>query len=256
MLWVFAGLPSAGPACPADQHRVGLDSPKIPSAQELLVFESDEEEMAAGGRERRWSVHGGNSGWGSGDESGSGEDGSDLSFIVSDDDDSQEVEGELGQLLSKMRRGGGGVMVQDSDEESQGESQEEEEQENDDDDDEGSPGTSSIDGLGGMLAEMTNLAITTPSRTPAKPSKAVKAAAGGESPSNMWKLENVAAAVRANGRALGLRTACQISSSLWSRHRKRLTKEIFADLNAVSSCAISSLHSVVGSPAQSVSFLL
>ena len=99
----------------------------------------------------------------------------------------------------------------------------------------------------GLLEDLTNLSVTeigpqvekgggkkrkeTGSKNKKKSTVPRGATAKGSSVKG-WSVERVAQAVRESGRALGPRSACTITSGEWSRHRKRLTVDIFNDINA------------------------
>jgi hypothetical protein len=92
-----------------------------------------------------------------------------------------------------------------------------------------------------LLHDLTNLSVTeAPSsqhgdRRP-KPTTGQKAARTKKpkkkTEKESWTLSRVATAVRESGRALGPRSDVSIAAGEWSRQRKRLTTEIFEDLNA------------------------
>jgi hypothetical protein len=187
-------------------------------------------------------------------------------FIVDTDEEDDRLPGELGQLLTKLRGTNAGDYSDDdsdfSDEELEGEYYDP----NDltmeqtfgtdgsvmSDDNLGDDGASLRDFVVDedgedsrrsgrndqhtseveLLQDLTNLNVSLPLETKGpnnpyyKPNRKTK-----KKEVKGWTLSRVATAVRESGRALGPRSNVSIAASEWSRHRKRLTMEIFQDLN-------------------------
>lgn len=177
-------------------------------------------------------------------------------FIVDTDEEDERLPGELGQLLTKLRGTNARGEYSDddsdfSDEELEGEYYDPEEDGSfmsvgDTDDDEGSLRDFVVEEDGGesrrlgrpgrhsseeeLLHDLTNLSVSSGQpkargdrRKPGRTTRKTESAG--------WSLGRVATAVRESGRALGPRSHVSIAVGEWSRHRKRLTMEIFEDLN-------------------------
>eukprot|EP01050_Picozoa_sp_SAG11_P008836 SAG11_NODE_798_length_7127_cov_8.227803_5_plen_395_part_00 len=255
-----------GSAAKARSGAAPVDPEPDSTARSLFEDKSD----------RRWSVHGASIAYNSEGEGEEGDDESLGSFIVSDEEEEAEgcLPTELGGLLSKLRGGGAVPSVEDGEDDEDDEDDEvidsswtsadvesNSDVELDDDGDEisrhedaGLSSTWADDGgqseLGGLLTELTNLTVsgkqapkptTRPSPKPAEV-KVRKYTPDESAPSpqkrgaSAWTLAQVARALRENGRALGPRIPVQISRAEWNRHRSRLTKELFSDLNTYVRC--------------------
>ena len=177
------------------------------------------------------------------DDSASLEENSLDDFIV-DTDEEDEVPGELGLLLSKLRGTNARGEYSDddsefSDEELEGEYYDPEEDGSmmsagNTDDDAGSLRDFVVEEDNSeeeLLHDLTNLSVSS-GQSKARGDRRKPDTTTRKTENVGWTLGRVATAVRESGRALGPRCDVSIALGEWSRHRKRLTMDIFEDLNA------------------------
>eukprot|EP01043_Picozoa_sp_COSAG02_P000369 COSAG02_NODE_7_length_64539_cov_120.393482_2_plen_668_part_00 len=186
-------------------------------------------------------------------------------FIVDSDEEDDRLPGELGQLLTKLRGtnargdysdddsdfsaeelegeyydpndltmeqtvGVDGSVISDDNADDDGASLLDFVVDEDSEDSQRSGRHDQVTSQAELLQDLTNLNVSSPSETKRpddlhKPNKTKKKEVKG------WTLSRVATAVRESGRALGPRSNVSIAPSEWARNRKRLTREIFEDLN-------------------------